>query len=130
MTRRWFAAMCCALLLSRVPVAVVSAAQDDPIAGTWTGALVPDSGRQFDVTLQLKFDGKSAVSGTVAGLPGPADVKTGSFNPKTGALKLGLGQVGDPKVLFTLAGTVVKGTAQGRDIDSSGEGTFKITRKG
>jgi hypothetical protein len=33
-------------------------------------------------------------------------------------------------VLFTLDGNVVKGTAQGRAIDSSGEGTFKITRKG
>jgi len=130
MTRRAFAIVCGALLLSHVAVATATAAQDDPITGTWTGALVPDSGKRFDVTLQLKFDGKSAVSGTVAGLPGPADVKTGTFNFKTGALKLGLGQVGDPKVLFTLDGTVVKGTAQGRAIDSSGEGTFKITRQG
>ena len=130
MMRRGFAMLCCALLLSHVPLAFATAAQTDPITGTWTGELTPDSGRRFEVTMQLKLDGKSVVSGTVAGLPSPADVKHGTFDPKTGALKLGLGQVGDPKVLFTLDGTVVKGTAQGRAIDSSGEGTFKITRKG
>ena len=129
MARKWFALVCGALVLS-LAVGLASEAQDDTITGVWTGEIVPDSGKRFDVTIQLKFDGKSAVSGTVAGLPGPADVKTGTFDPKTAALRLGLGQVGDPKVLFTLDGHVVKGTAQGRAIDSSGEGTFKITRKG
>ena len=129
MARKWFALVCGALVLS-LAVGLASAAQDDTITGVWTGEIVPDSGKRFDVTIQLKFDGKSAVSGTVAGLPSPADVKTGTFDPKTSALRLGLGQVGDPKVLFTLDGNVVKGTAQGRAIDSSGEGTFKITRKG
>ena len=129
MTRRWFAVMCCALLLSYVPVTVATATQADPISDAWTGELVPDSGQRFAVTMKLKFDGKCAVSGTVSGLPGPADVKTGAFNLKTGAIKLGLGQVGDSKVLFTLEGAVVKGTATGRVIDRSGEGTFKITRK-
>ena len=129
MARKWFALVYGALVLS-LAVGLASATQEDAITGVWTGEIVPDSGKRFDVTIQLKFDGKSAVSGTVAGLPGPADVKTGTFDPKTAALRLGLGQVGDPKVLFTLDGNVAKGTAQGRVIDSSGEGTFKITRKG
>jgi len=102
---------------------------DDPISGTWTGEIAPDSGKRFAVTLQLTFDGKTAVTGTVSGLPSPADVKTGTFDPKTGRLTLGLGQVGNAKVLFTLDGTVVKGTASGRAIDDSGEGTIKIVRK-
>jgi hypothetical protein len=129
MARKWFALVCGALVLS-LAVGLASAAQEDTITGVWTGEIVPDSGKRFDVTIQLKFDGKSAVSGTVAGLPSPADVKTGTFDPKTAALRLGLGQVGDPRVLFTLDGNVAKGTAQGRAIDGSGEGTFKITRKG
>ena len=129
MARKWLALVCGALVLS-LAVGLASSAQDDTITGVWTGEIVPDSGKRFDVTIQLNFDGKSAVSGTVAGLPGPVDVKTGTFDPKTAALRLGLGQVGDPKVLFTLDGNVAKGTAQGRAIDSSGEGTFKITRKG
>jgi hypothetical protein len=127
MTRRSFALICGGLLQPLVAIARV--AQADPITGTWTGEVVPDSGRRLAVALQLKFDGKSAVSGTVSGLPSPADVKAGTFNPKTGALTLPLGQVGDPRVLFTLEGTVVKDTASGRAIDSSGEGTFKIARK-
>jgi len=128
MARKWLALVCGALVLS-LAVGLASSAQDDTITGVWTGEIVPDSGKRFDVTIQLTFDGKSAVSGTVAGLPGPVDVKTGTFDPKTAALRLGLGQVGDPKVLFTLDGNVAKGTAQGRVIDSSGEGTFKIARK-
>ena len=130
MTPKRFALVCCVVVLSHLFLVAVSAAQEDPITGTWTGELVPDSGKRFAVTMQLKFDGKSAVSGTISGLPGPADVKTGAFDLKTGAIKLSLGQVGDSKVLFTLDGTVVKGTATGRAIDNSGEGTFKVTRKG
>ena len=78
--------------------------------------------------MELKFDGKSAVSGTVSGLPNPADVKAGTFDPKTGALKLQLGKQGEAAVLLVLEGTVVKGTATGR---FSGEetGEFKIAKK-
>ena len=127
MTRRSFALICGALLQPLVALARV--AQADPVTGTWTGEVVPDSGQRLAVTLLLEFDGKSAVSGTVSGLPSPADVKAGTFDPKTGTLKLPLGQVGDPKALLTLDGTVVKSTASGRVIDNSGEGTFKIARK-
>jgi hypothetical protein len=80
------------------------------------------------VTLELKFDGKSAVSGTVSGLPNPAEVKTGSFDPKKGTLKLHLGKVGDGAVLLRLEGTVVKGTATGR-FDGEGTGEFRIAKK-
>ncbi len=101
----------------------------DPITGTWTGALVRQGGSgPIAVTMELKFDGKSAVSGTVSGLPNPADVKAGTFDPKTGALKLQLGKQGEGAVLLALEGTVVKGTATGR---FSGEetGEFKIAKK-
>ena len=101
----------------------------DPITGTWTGALVRQGGSAaIPVTMELKFDGKSAVSGTVSGLPNPADVKAGTFDTKTGALKLELGRQGDSAVLLVLEGTVVKGTATGRfSGDESGE--FKIAKK-
>jgi hypothetical protein len=126
MTRRSFVLVCCGLPSL---IAVGSGAQPDPITGTWTGDVVPDSGQRFAVTLQLEFDGMRAVSGTISGLPSPADVKSGTFDPKTGALRLPVGQVGSPKVLITLDGSAIKNTASGRVIDSSGEGTFKIARK-
>jgi hypothetical protein len=79
--------------------------------------------------MQLKFDGKTAVSGTLTGLPSPGDVKTGTFDPKTGALKLQLGKQDDSTVLLVLEGTVVNGTAKGRVTGEDGVGEFKITKK-
>ena len=58
----------------------------------------------------------------------PGDVKSGTFDPKKGTLKLELGKKGETAVLLVLEGTVVKGTASGR---FSGEdtGDFKLTKK-
>jgi hypothetical protein len=131
MTRRRFV-MACAVLLPTPSLLAQSPGgkpKPDPITGTWTGALVRQGGSAaIPVTMELKFDGKSAVTGTVSGLPNPADVKAGTFDAKTGALKLELGRQGDTGVLLVLEGTVVKGTATGRfSGDESGE--FKITKK-
>jgi hypothetical protein len=82
-----------------------------------------------NITLALKFDGKGAVSGTFSGLPSPGDVKGGTFNPKTGALRLELGKKGNPEVLIILEGTVVKGAASGRVSGGEGPGDFKIAKK-
>jgi hypothetical protein len=131
MTRRQFVMTCC-VLLSVTSMAAQSPgakATADPISGTWTGELVRPSASAIPVTMELKFDGKSSVSGTVSGLPNPADVKAGTFDPKTGALKLQLGKKGAGDVLLILEGTVVKGTATGRFTgDETGE--FKIAKKG
>jgi hypothetical protein len=126
MTNRFLSAFGALLLASAV---ASTATQVDPITGVWTGEIVPDSGKRFAVTLQLSFDGKSSVSGTISGLPVPADVKSGAFDRKTGALRLPLGPVGNSQVVITLDGAVAKGTAAGRAIDSTGEGTFRIARK-
>lgn len=56
-------------------------------------------------------------------------MKSGTFDRKTGALKLPLGPTSSPKAAFTLEGTVTKDSARGRAIDSTGEGTFAIVRK-
>jgi hypothetical protein len=69
------------------------------------------------------------VSGTFSGLPSPGDVKAGTFNPKTGALRLELGKKGEGAVLIILEGTVVKGTASGRVSGEEGTGDFKIAKK-
>jgi hypothetical protein len=133
MTRKRFVLACSVLSVLLVTPSLLAQSQSgkpkpDPITGTWTGALVRQGGSAIPVTMELKFDGKSAVTGTVSGLPNPADVKTGSFDPKTGALKLQLGRQGDSAVLLVLEGTVVKGTATGRfSGDESGE--FKIAKK-
>ena len=134
---RGFVLACCVLLLGTLewtPMLAQSRgakdAKADPISGTWTGELAPQSeSRRIPVTMELKFDGKGAVSGTVSGLPNPADVKTGTYDPKTGALTLKLGKASESAVLLVLEGTVAKGTATGRVSGDGGGGDFKITKK-
>jgi hypothetical protein len=63
------------------------------------------------------------------GLPNPGDVKSGTFDPKTGALKLQLGRSDGPAVLITLDGTVTRNTAAGKVSGEPGDGEFKLTRK-
>jgi hypothetical protein len=128
MTRRWLL-MVWFVVLSATPL--FAQPQDekrkaDPLSGTWSGELAPPGGAL--VTMELEFDGKRAVSGTISGFSNPGDVKTGTFDPKTGALKLELGKTGDSAVLLTLEGTVIKGEATGR-VTGEVTGDFKIVKK-
>ena len=130
MTNRLTAVVVCVLVCT-LPVLAQSRGgktAPDPITGTWTGELLPagaPGGRS--VTLELKHDGKGKVSGTMAGMPNPANVKAGTFDAKTGALNLQLGKTDEPAVLLVLEGTVVKNAVSGR---MSGEvsGEFKLTK--
>ena len=115
MTRRGFVAACCVLLFAISASAQSGGAKADPVSGTWKGELnVPMAPDPVAVTFELKFDGKSKVSGTFTGLPSPGDVKIGTFDPKTGALKLQLGKTDDSAVLIILEGTLDKGVAPAR----------------
>src|SRR5262245_12376081 len=67
----------------------------DSIAGKWIGYMGPGATPQYAITLDLTFDGKSAVSGTLSGLPSPGEIKSGIFDPQTGALKLEAAPKGD-----------------------------------
>lgn len=101
----------------------------NPITGTWTGHLGPGASPQYSITLELTFDGKSAVAGTLVGLPSPGEIKSGSFDPQTGALKLEATPTDGSALRLVLEGTVVLGTATGRASVNSQSGTFKITKK-
>jgi len=127
MTRRWFVMACCALVTGTSMFAQSGGGKEgaDPVSGTWTGELAPPEG--VKVRLELKFDGKSKVSGTIAGFSNPGDVKTGTFDPKTGALKLQLGKKDDSAVLISLDGTVAKGQATGR-VTGEVAGDFKLEK--
>jgi hypothetical protein len=120
----------CVLFSATSMLAQSTTDKADPLSGTWTGEFVPPNATSgMAVTMELKFDGKKAVSGTLAGLPSPGDVKAGTFDPKTGALKLELGKQDDSAVLLVLEGSVVKGTAKGRVTGEDGVGEFKLTKK-
>ena len=133
MTRRQLVAIACCLMMSATVTFAQSRAtkpaKADPITGTWTGELVlVDGQRHLPVKMELKSDAKGTVSGTVAGLPNPGDVKSGSYDAKTGALKLQLGKVDNSTVLLRLEGKVAKGTATGT-FTGDEKGTFTISKK-
>jgi len=134
MVRRLSLIACCVLLVlsstSTFARSGHSGAQSDVISGTWTGEFVPasDASRSVSITMELKYDGKGGVSGTFTGLPSPGVVRTGTFDPRTGALKLELAKQGEEAVRLVLEGTVASGTATGR---FSGEetGDFRLSKK-
>jgi hypothetical protein len=129
MIRRQFVHACAALLIVTPLLAQAQGKEADPVSGTWTGGItLPGGSDAVPITLELKFDGTSAVTGTLTGLPNPGDVKSGTFDPKTGALKLQLGKTGEAAVLLTFDGTVVKGTASGK-VTGEQSGEFKIAKK-
>jgi hypothetical protein len=127
MTSRLFAIALGMLLAAAPMLAQTRGAKADVLSGSWAGELNAD-GRTRSIALELKFDGKSKVTGTASGLPNPADVKSGTFNPKTGALKLELGKQGDSAVLLVLEGTIAKGAGSGR-VSGEATGEFKLAKK-
>ena len=126
MMRRTLLFLCCVLVSASSVFAQSRGAKTDAISGTWTGELVINRSRP--ITLQLKFDGSRKVTGTLTGLPNPADVKAGTFDSKTGALKLELGMQGDPAVLLVFEGKVLEGKATGT-VTGEDTGEFKIAKK-
>ena len=126
MMKRLIAIAVCVLLSAPLTLAQSRGAKPDHVSGTWTGELSIED-RTRSVTFDLKFDGTSKVTGTFTGLPRPGDVKAGTFDPKTGALKLELGVEGDSAVRLTLEGTLAKDKAAGR-VSGEGTGTFTLAR--
>ncbi len=133
MTRRQLVAICCCVLMSAAATVAQSrgtkSGKADPITGTWTGELVLGGERHVSVKMELKSDAKGSISGTVQGLPNPGDVKSGSYDAKTGALKLQLGRADSPATLLTLEGKVAKGAATGT-FTGDEKGTFTLSKKG
>ena len=126
MTRRSLVLTACLLAL-----ATLSSAQTrSPLNGKWDGELTPQGAPQSrKVVFELAVDEKGRVTGTLTGMPQPGDVKAGSFDAKSGALKLEVGIAGEPAVLLTLEGTVVKDTASGKVRAADGGGDFTLTKQ-
>lgn len=114
---------CCILIAPRAMVA-----QADPISGTWKGEAGPVGAEATAITMELKYDGKSGVSGLILGFPTPGEVKTGTFNPGTGVLRLEGGESGNAAVLLVFEGAVVKNTVTGTAKGDGRSGLFILTK--
>ena len=129
MKRRRFAVLLgLALMAASTALAQARDSKAESITGTWTGELVPAGADAVAVTFTLTSGDGGTVKGTFTGLPSPGDVKKGTFDTKTGALRLELGKTDDSAVLLVLEGTVARGVASGT-FDGEKSGTFKLTRK-
>jgi len=118
----------CALLYGPSSRAQSPAGAPDLLSGTWTGDIGLNMTNRFPIKLELKFDGTSAISGTITG-PQPAELKSGMFDPTTGALKLDLDVKHDgTSSRFVFEGTAVNGVATGRVSDGTQTGSFKLTK--
>lgn len=124
-------ALACVILIAGAPLAAQTPQPADPISGTWTGVLTLDGGARgpMPLTMDLKLDAKGAITGTVAGLPTAATVHAGSYDAKTGVMKLAIGKPGEDRVRVTLTGPVAKGVVSGIADIEAGTGTFKFERK-
>ena len=95
MIRRQFVIACCVLLsaTSMFAQSTDAKAKADPISGTWKGELVPQNASSgVPVTMELKLDGKNAVTGNVLGFPNPAEVKTSTFESEDRGPEAPVGQ--------------------------------------
>lgn len=131
MTRRGFVVLVCSIALGVAALrAQENTATTDPITGTWTGELRPKDGPPpAAVTFELKYDGKNKVTGSFTGLTDPGEVKNGTYDAKTDAIKLDLGKLDGPAVLIVLEGKVIKGEVSGTMTAGPNTGTFTLARK-
>lgn len=102
-----------------------SGTQADPLSGLW--------GRRDGAGLDLKFDGRSAVTGTIyVTNSGPATITAGSFDPQTRMLKLqGTATGSDGRTgTFAIEGTLEGDTLQLRYTFGENQGEATLTRAG
>ncbi|HSC27505.1 MAG TPA: hypothetical protein VLD67_09535 [Vicinamibacterales bacterium] len=103
----------------------------DVLSGTWTGDMGPDEKQRHAITVTMKYDGKT-VTGLVTHPENPGDIKGGSFDPATGALKLDIIVRDADKTHVVFEGKVVDGNASGTVtfVGRDGrKGTFRLARK-
>ena len=118
----------CTALLYATHAAGQSKPAADPLTGTWTGSMGPDDTQQQSIKVEMKYDGKT-ITGVVTGPQYPGDIKTGTFDAATGALKFEVVVRNDDKTVVHFEGKVEKTAASGTvAFDDKRKGVFKMTK--
>ena len=126
MTRAGIRWIVCCVISSTLSLAAQSPAAD-PVSGTWTGSMGPNETDRHPITVELKFDG-TTITGLITGPPYPGEIKSGSFDSTTGALKLDVLVKDEDSTRVLFEGTLKDGTVTGRVQMPNQSGTFTMKK--
>ena len=104
-------------------------AQQNELAGVWSGTMGLEASKQNPVRVEFKVDAKNVVTGVVTGPTlAPGDITTGTLDPKTGLLTFTVvvRDGGGTKVEF--AGRLVRDAMSGSLNHAGQVGSFKLTK--
>jgi len=140
--KRKTAFLICLLACLAVAVPIVAqqraaapAAAADPVSGTWTGDWGPSANDRNQVTVDLKWDGKSALTGTVKSTqPARADValQKSTFTAASNSIHMEAESPaarGGGTVHFIIDGKLSGNTMTGSWNHDNVKGDFKLTKK-
>lgn len=121
--------LACLVSLFAAPVFAQSTATiSETISGVWEGDAGLTAATRTPITITLKVDGRGVISGVITGPRRPGDIKTGSYDPKTSALKFEVEVRDDPAARFFFEGAVADGAATGRVSGPGVTGDFKVIK--
>ena len=125
-----FRLVCVAVCLVVSISAFAQKAGSDPLTGTWVGDWGPSPGDRNQVTVELKWDGKT-LTGTVNPGPSAVELKKATFDAQKGAVHF----EADTKnrrgneIHYVIDGKVEKDVMTGSWNHDQRKGDFKITKK-
>jgi hypothetical protein len=125
--RTFLSLLACLLLV--VPV-FAQQGKADSIAGSWAGTWGPNRNDRNDVTVSLKWDGKT-LTGNVDSEGQIIPIQKGTYDAKTGAVHMEADAKsrGGDIVHFVIDGKFENGTMSGTWNHDTRKGDFKITKK-
>ncbi len=119
---------CACLFFSAALVCAQTPTASDQVSGVWKGYATPDGGQnKLPLVVTLKLAGANSITGTVIGPPQPGEIKTGSYDQATGALKFEVtvdGQSG----AFVFQGTLVVDTVTGSVTNAGFRAVFNLSK--
>ena len=117
------------LLIAGISVFALAVAAD-PLTGTWVGDWGPNAMDRNQVTVELKWDGKT-LTGTVNPGPSAIELKNATFDPKSNAVHFEADATNrrGTQIHYIIDGKVENGTMTGSWSHDNRKGDFKITRK-
>jgi hypothetical protein len=126
-----FALFCLMLALATGVVFAQATKAADPITGSWAGDWGPSANDRNQVTVDLKFDGKT-LTGTVNPGPNAVTLTKSTFDPATGNVHMeadAKNPRGGAVVHYVIDGKIAGNTMTGTWNHDNRKGDFKITKK-